>query len=68
MADIADDGAERADFFLKLAKEKQEAEARQNRMPPICRCYNCNAPLEGDLRWCDQDCLDDWQYREKLKA
>ena len=64
MADIADDGADRAEFFLKLAKEKQEAEAKRLVLPAIGRCYNCDEPLHGDSRWCDTDCKADWEYRE----
>lgn len=69
MADIADDGSDRADFFLELAKNKQKenADAERNKLPAIGKCYNCHEKLHGELRWCDKDCLADWQFREKRK-
>lgn len=26
-------------------------------------CLNCELPLLGGARWCDDDCRDDWQAR-----
>lgn len=28
-------------------------------------CHNCEAPLEAPKRWCDKDCLTDWEARRK---
>lgn len=32
--------------------------------PPCGQCHNCGAAVEGDMRFCDLDCRDDWQARE----
>lgn len=68
MADIADDGADRAEFFLKLAKQRQEDESKRLVLPAIGRCYNCDELLGDDRRWCDEDCKADWEHREKRKG
>lgn len=28
-------------------------------------CLYCGEPLEGDLRWCDSECRDDWERLNK---
>lgn len=28
-------------------------------------CLNCGEPLEGELRFCDKDCLTDFERREE---
>lgn len=30
------------------------------------RCLNCDKRLARGKRWCDRDCLEDWQKREGL--
>lgn len=29
-------------------------------------CLNCDTPLAAGHRWCDQDCLIDWEKRRTL--
>lgn len=29
------------------------------------RCLNCGEPVPAGRRWCDHDCLSDWQARQK---
>jgi len=32
---------------------------------PIGTCLNCSTKLEGDKRWCDADCQQDWEKRQR---
>ena len=47
---------------------EQEEELRKKYTPKpvviksIGKCLYCGTPLEGDLRWCDEDCRDDYEY------
>ena len=63
MADIADITTDRL--------ELEEALRRQRPIDigpaPIGRCHNCEAPLEGEARFCDADCRGDWQSRQNMK-
>jgi hypothetical protein len=64
MSDIADLGAEAAEFQLSLALEKVKT------TPELTikgNCYNCDEPLPSPLRFCDSDCRDDHEKRQKLK-
>lgn len=46
---------------LELAQRKPAG-------PPACgHCYNCGEPLDGDQRWCDADCEQDWEKAEWAK-
>lgn len=29
----------------------------------VGKCYNCGDPLEGNKRWCDDACREDWELR-----
>lgn len=29
------------------------------------KCLCCDEPLAPDLRWCDKECLDDWEKEQK---
>ena len=48
-------------------EELRRADALKMRKPDgpeACgACLNCGAYLGDGLRWCDQDCRDDWQAR-----
>jgi len=28
-------------------------------------CLNCREPVASGLRWCDTDCRDDWEKRDR---
>lgn len=46
------------------------AAARLRRLPVLPhtgRCHNCDAEV-GESLFCDQDCRDDWQRRERGKG
>lgn len=56
------------EFDLIQERMEKEEELRKKYTPKpieikgIGRCLYCNAPLEGDLRFCDSDCRDDFEY------
>lgn len=60
MSDEADRGNDAAEFFLGLALKEQSA-----KVPGIPKgigmCFNCDAEVQGDARWCDTDCRADWE-------
>ena len=59
MSDIIDQGTEAAQTFLDAALSQRKPEG-----PTPCGfCYNCNAQVASDQRWCDRDCRDDWEKR-----
>lgn len=65
MADEADRGNDTAELFLGAALK--------NVPPPgipagFGMCLNCDAELQGDARWCDVACRDDWQRAQRPKA
>lgn len=31
------------------------------------KCLYCGASLTGELRWCDEDCRDDFEYAQQRK-
>jgi len=58
-ADAADLTAEQ---HLKRALARRHAT-----LPAIGQCYSCAEPVEGSLRFCDRDCLDDYERVEKAR-
>ena len=62
MADEADRGNDAADLFLATALA---ALPKQSAIQGIGICLNCGAELQGDARWCDADCRDDWERHAK---
>lgn len=34
---------------------------------PTGACFNCQASVSDGERYCDSDCRDDWQHRQKYK-
>ena len=58
MPDPADLGNETAELFL-------QADLRNRKAAPVVHgvgfCLNCGVAVEGDLRWCDRECMADWE-------
>jgi hypothetical protein len=67
MADIIDDGNKTAEFFLKAALQNRQRGAVQA-PSGVGMCLNCGADVEGDRRWCDADCRDDWEKEQKRRG
>jgi hypothetical protein len=59
-ADAADITAEQ---HLKRALARRHAT-----LPAIGQCYSCAEPVEGgSQRFCDRECLDDYERAEKAR-
>ena len=58
-ADAADATVEQ---HLKRALARRHAS-----LPAIGQCYSCAEPVEGSLRFCDKDCLDDYERAERAR-
>jgi hypothetical protein len=58
-ADIAQ-GHEERDRAVALRR-------RHATLPAVGQCYSCAEPVEGSLRFCDRDCLDDYERSEKAR-
>ncbi|MBS4049402.1 MAG: hypothetical protein KG075_23860 [Alphaproteobacteria bacterium] len=67
MADIIDQANDTADLFLRSSLLKRQQSAKD---PPsgIGMCLSCGEDVEGERRWCDAGCRDDWQRRQKRGA
>lgn len=67
MADIIDDANATADLFLSAALLKQ-AQVSKVRPSGIGVCLYCGTDVDGDRRWCDVECRDEWEKERKRKA
>lgn len=47
---------------LELA---MKARKRNQELPPTGSCHNCGEAVLSDSRFCDKDCRDDFEKREK---
>ena len=60
MADIIDNANERADQFLAHSL----ANVKKYKLPTATgSCLNCQDLLVNDIRWCNEDCREDWLDR-----
>jgi hypothetical protein len=60
------DDADTAD----LTREQTLAAALRRRhatLPAVGTCYSCAEKVEGTRRFCDADCLSDWEKVEKFR-
>lgn len=64
MADEADIANERVELIISTALKVR----RPIGPVPNGRCYNCAEPVADGLRWCDNDCRDDWQKRKDIRT
>lgn len=60
------DEADQAQPHIERAVEIALKELKHDGPSPTGYCHNCDAPLAGELRFCDADCRDDWQKRRTL--
>lgn len=63
--DILDQADEAQEAFHRAAMSNVGAPTTPH---GIGLCLNCSAAVEGDARWCDPDCRDDWQAAQKRAA
>lgn len=59
MADILDQADDAQEAFMRdsLSRRKPVPAATAG----IGMCLNCGAAVQGDARWCDVPCRDDWE-------
>lgn len=62
MADEADRGNDTAELFLQAALLNRKGPTLPH---GIGICFNCAAAVEGDARWCDAECRQDWEQHGK---
>lgn len=66
MADIIDQANDRAEQDLQRA-----IAAAARGMPPLPftgSCHNCEAILPPSMRFCDADCMRDYEHRRRMKG
>lgn len=56
--DLAQDHIEREEEMRRRYRQPAKLEAL-----PTGECLNCGEHLEGEARWCDEYCREDWQKR-----
>ena len=60
------DDADAAD--LTAEQHLRDALARRRAtLPASGQCYSCAEPVEGSLRFCNKDCLDDYERAERAR-
>lgn len=59
MADIVDLSDEQNEAYLKAVLSRR----KQGAPDPTGACLNCLEPVEKGLRWCNKDCLTDYERR-----
>lgn len=60
--DIVDKAEEREQH------QRDDGIAKARRAPslrPVGQCYNCGELVGGNKLFCDADCRDDWQKRQR---
>jgi len=67
VSDIADKGNEAADLFLSAALRNRQNAAITAPTSGIGICLNCHAEVEGERRWCNAECRDEWQAEQKRR-
>lgn len=67
MPDFADLAAEREQIDTERAISA--ARAGSSAEPVPCgQCHNCLEPVGEGARFCDADCRDDWQQRNRMRG
>lgn len=60
--DEADASEQAQQITLDIALKKRRAS-----LPAIGRCYSCDEVTDNGRRFCDRDCLEDWERAEKAR-
>ena len=60
------DDADAADLTVEQHLNRALAR-RQATLLAIGQCYSCGEPVDGALRFCDRDCLDDYERAERAR-
>ena len=66
MTDVFDQASERED---KEREEAIQAVRNSNTMLPATgRCCHCEAYVGGEMRFCDADCRDAWEFNQRMQT
>lgn len=64
MGDDIDSTQDRLELEEKLRKKYTP---KVEPLKSTGHCLYCNAELHDDRRWCDKDCMDDYEYYVNLR-
>jgi hypothetical protein len=60
------DDADAAD--LTVEQHLNRALARRHAtLPAVGQCYSCAEPVDGGSRFCDRECLDDYERADRAR-
>lgn len=62
--DIMDDAHEREELFRRAALSHRHDDGPSY----TGYCHNCGDQVDEPLRWCDADCLEDWEKQQRARA
>lgn len=69
MADIIDKANELADLHLRVSLRNQRIGARTaTPQEGIGMCLHCGEAVEGERRFCDRACADEWEAGQKRRG
>ena len=60
------DEADAADITAEQHLQRALAR-RQATLPAVGQCYSCADPVDAGRRFCDRDCMDDFERAEKAR-
>ena len=63
MSDSADLAADSHEIQINALISQRSAEPH---LPIIGKCHNCKEPLPKGERFCDADCRDDFEKRQRM--
>ncbi len=61
--------SDEADMAHEIEERMRSAALRRRHatLPAVGQCYSCGEPVDDGRRFCDRDCLDDWQRAERAR-
>jgi len=62
------DDADAADVEQERLLRDAIAAAQCEHLKPMGFCHNCGQLVGAELKFCDKDCLDDWELRQNAKS
>ena len=65
MADDADRAQDQIEAELAHARSAAQTKLK---LLPMGQCHNCDEPLRGEKLFCDQECAEDFEKRERAQA
>lgn len=65
ISDISDRATRLEELETEARVRAVRAAAKQLSVQPTGECLSCGEELEGDRRWCDAYCRDDWERENR---